>query len=596
MEKAYSGFLAEYPLCYGYWNKYSKEVSRFAGQDGVPSPIDILKRGVQAVPKSVDMWVYYCTAATDRAKTDPANNDNITEARSIFKKAIQEVGSDPRVNQKDVMLWQAFLTFEQLHGDATTVNWVYVRLLKTPFNRAGNPDYLAQWQTWLDSQDEATVADIVKGEEAESIKGLKDSVKATYEESLQLWKERLPYERQLKRYYFHVKPMPERELQAWRDYLSFEEAKAGDSPAALARLIGLYERSVVTCAQYPEFWNRYTKTLEEQQKVDEACAVYERALSSHVKRLPETYVQYAECLETAERFDRAREVLQTLNSIIPGLAQGVLALANMERRCGRLKEAAAVYEDAMTKNPEQSAFIAIRFAHFQSRACSNLGEARYILRSAVTADTTNADLLLALIDFELEHGSPADIDKLFAIACGEEKDRSTPLSGEALDEIWIRRLEFYADRGDSVATLRELRAKYAKYQSETAAARSKRARETAKDDTVDSAATKRKRESESAPEASASATPQVAAQVAPQVAAQVTPQVAAQVAPQVTTQVAPAQTATVAPAVAAPAAAGAYAMAYQQQQWAGAQQQQYAQYYWMQQQQQQQQYAQHYSY
>ena len=31
--------------------------------------------------------------------------------------------------------------------------------------------------------------------------------------------------------------------------------------------------------------------------------------------------QYAECLETAERFDRAREVLQTLNSFIPGLAQ-----------------------------------------------------------------------------------------------------------------------------------------------------------------------------------------------------------------------------------------------------------------------------------
>ena len=34
-------------------HQYSKEVSRFAGQDGVPSPIDVLKRGVQAVPKSV---------------------------------------------------------------------------------------------------------------------------------------------------------------------------------------------------------------------------------------------------------------------------------------------------------------------------------------------------------------------------------------------------------------------------------------------------------------------------------------------------------------------------------------------------------------
>ena len=31
-------------------------------------------------------------------------------------------------------------------GVFVQVNWVYVRLLKTPFNRAGNPDYLAQWQ------------------------------------------------------------------------------------------------------------------------------------------------------------------------------------------------------------------------------------------------------------------------------------------------------------------------------------------------------------------------------------------------------------------------------------------------------------------
>ena len=34
-----------------------------------------------------------------------------------------------------------------VHADVLSqVNWVYVRLLKTPFNRAGNPDYLAQWQ------------------------------------------------------------------------------------------------------------------------------------------------------------------------------------------------------------------------------------------------------------------------------------------------------------------------------------------------------------------------------------------------------------------------------------------------------------------
>jgi len=464
-----------------------------------------------------------------------------------------------------------------------------VRLLSTPFNRAGNADYHEQWQTWLGNNDEATVAALVKSEGAESVQGLKDSVKTAYEEAQRLWNERLPYERQVKRYYFHVKPMPERELQGWRNYLSFEEAKLNDSPAAQARMVGLYERCVVSCAQYPEFWNRYGQTLEGRAQVDEACAVYERAVTNHVKRLPETYLQYAECLETAQRQDRAREVLQNLNKFIPGFAQGVFALANLERRRGRLKAAAAVYEEAIAKHPEQRSFIAVRYAHFQSRAFRNLGEARHVLRSAVTADPANAELLLASIDFELEHGTSGDVEKLFTIACGEVADRATPLKDQALDEIWTRRLEFYADRGDSVATLRQLRAKHAKYQSEVVAARSKRARETADVDAADAAATKRKRESETVPETTESAAAQVATTPAQPEAA------AAAVDP-----------AAVANPAAGVADAGAYAMAYQQQQhqqhqqqqWAGAQQQQQyaAQYYWMQQQQQQQQYAQHYAY
>ena len=114
-----------------------------------------------------------------------------------------------------------------------------------------------------------------------------------------------------------------------------------------------------------------------------------------------------------------------------------------------------MYEDAIAQHPEQRAFIAIRFAHFQSRACAeplclalaltlpltltvdsvvrcfpqltlglicpslslsfpvlyaqacrNIGEARHVLSSAATADQTNEDLLLALLDFEVEHGAP----------------------------------------------------------------------------------------------------------------------------------------------------------------------------------------------
>ena len=48
---------------------------------------------------------------------------------------------------KRAYLCQCMCLHGYVHADVLSqVNWVYVRLLKTPFNRAGNPDYLAQWQ------------------------------------------------------------------------------------------------------------------------------------------------------------------------------------------------------------------------------------------------------------------------------------------------------------------------------------------------------------------------------------------------------------------------------------------------------------------
>jgi hypothetical protein len=44
IEKVYDAFLAEFPLCSGYWKKYA----------------------VKAVTYSVDIWMHYCTYAMEK--------------------------------------------------------------------------------------------------------------------------------------------------------------------------------------------------------------------------------------------------------------------------------------------------------------------------------------------------------------------------------------------------------------------------------------------------------------------------------------------------------------------------------------------------
>ncbi len=56
IQAAYDGFLAAYPLCFGYWKKYAAAEKRHSGD---AAAIAVLERGVAAVPYSVDLWLHY---------------------------------------------------------------------------------------------------------------------------------------------------------------------------------------------------------------------------------------------------------------------------------------------------------------------------------------------------------------------------------------------------------------------------------------------------------------------------------------------------------------------------------------------------------
>lgn len=52
----YDAFLAEYPLCYGYWKKYADAEAKYVSLQEASLVYD---RGVAAVPYSVDLWGHF---------------------------------------------------------------------------------------------------------------------------------------------------------------------------------------------------------------------------------------------------------------------------------------------------------------------------------------------------------------------------------------------------------------------------------------------------------------------------------------------------------------------------------------------------------
>lgn len=54
---------------------------------------------------------------------------------------------------------------------------------------------------------------------------------------------------QIRRPYFHVKPLEKNQLKNWRDYLNFEI-----ETGCHERIVVLFERCMIACALYEEFW------------------------------------------------------------------------------------------------------------------------------------------------------------------------------------------------------------------------------------------------------------------------------------------------------------------------------------------------------
>ena len=99
---------------------------------------------------------------------------------------------------------------------------------------------------------------------------------------------RWTFEEGIKRPYFHVKPLERVQLKNWRDYLDFEVGTGNHR-----RVVILYERCVIACALYEEFWQRFASYMEAHDCVEGCQSVYDRACQVHLPNKPQINLAWA---------------------------------------------------------------------------------------------------------------------------------------------------------------------------------------------------------------------------------------------------------------------------------------------------------------
>ncbi|KAG4396346.1 hypothetical protein GLYMA_19G168100v4 [Glycine max] len=381
IRRVYDAFLAEFPLCYGYWKKYADHEARLGSIDKV---VEVYERAVQGVTYSVDMWLHYCIFAIS-TYGDP------NTVRRLFERGLAYVGTD----YLSFPLWDKYIEYEYMQQDWACLAVIYTRILENPNQQldryfssfkelAGNRP-LSELRTADEAAAVAGVASEATGQategevhpdgaerspksvsagltEAEELEKYIAIREEMYKKAKEFDSKIIGFETAIRRPYFHVRPLNVGELENWHNYLDFIE-REGD----LSKIVKLYERCVIACANYPEYWIRYVLCMEASGSMDLANNVLARATQVFVKRQPEIHLFCARFKEQTGDIDGARAAYQLVHTeTSPGLLEAIIKHANMEYRLGKMEDAFSLYEHAIAieKGKEHSQTLPMLFAQY----------------------------------------------------------------------------------------------------------------------------------------------------------------------------------------------------------------------------------------
>ncbi|OEL33725.1 Pre-mRNA-processing factor 39 [Dichanthelium oligosanthes] len=441
IQKVYDLFLAEFPLCFGYWKKYADHEGRLEGANKV---IEVYERAVLAVTYSVDIWYNYCQFAISTYDDPdiirryqhyylfhllPILHMVILVTLSgfcfyrLFERGLAYVGTDYRSN----ILWDEYIKYEEPLQAWSHLAVIYTRILEHPIQQLDRYfNCLKELASTRDlseilTAEEASVYGVTSdnstqaldGEahpddpdkssqpEAENLAKYLSVREEMYKKAKEYESKIIGFELAIRRPYFHVKPLDNPELENWHNYLDFIEKEED-----INKVIKLYERCVIACASYSEFWIRYVQCMEDKGSLELANNALARATHVFVKKQPEIHLFSARFKELNGDVSGARAEYQHLYSVLcPGFLEAIVKHSNMEHRLGDKESACSVYEKAIAaeREKEQSQLfptLLIQYSRFLFLAIRDLEKARETLTALHEQLNVAKPVLEAVIHLE----------------------------------------------------------------------------------------------------------------------------------------------------------------------------------------------------
>ncbi|KAH0854870.1 LOW QUALITY PROTEIN: hypothetical protein HID58_031354, partial [Brassica napus] len=222
-------------------------------------------------------------------------------------------------------------------------------------------------------------------------------------------------------------------------------------------VVKLYERCLVACANYPEYWIRYVLSMGSSGSMDLADNALTRATQVFVKRQPEIHLFAARLKEQNGDIAGARAAFQLLHSeISPGLLEAVIKHANMEQRLGNVDDAFSVYEQviAVEKGKDNSILLPLLYAQysrFSYLVLRDAEKARKIIVEALDHVQPSKHFMEALIFFETILPPPRKIeylDPLIENLIKPNVDTQNTASSTEREELSLIYIEFLGLFGD----------------------------------------------------------------------------------------------------------------------------------------------------
>uniref|UniRef100_A0A674P5D0 PRP39 pre-mRNA processing factor 39 homolog (yeast) n=1 Tax=Takifugu rubripes TaxID=31033 RepID=A0A674P5D0_TAKRU len=465
------------------------------------SKCNVYRRGLQAIPLSVDLWLHYLTFFKENSDTtDPETDSRI---RAAYEHAVLAAGTDFRSDR----LWESFIAWETEQQKLANVTAIYDRILGIPTQlysqhfqkfkdhvQSNHPKHFLSEEEFVKlrvelsksslagmiSEDDAAVA---QEELPPGIEDLADPAKRVTEienmrhKVIEIRQElfnhnehevskRWAFEEAIKRPYFHVKALEKTQLTNWREYLEFEIENGTPE-----RVVVLFERCLIACALYEEFWIKYAKYLE-GYSTDGMRHIYKKACITHLPKKPAIHLLWAAFEEQQGDAEEARRILKSLEATVPGLAMVRLRRVSLERRHGNLTEAEALLRESMesASTIAERSFYAVKLARQHMKVQRNLSKAKAVLLDALESDHTNPKLYLNLL--ELEYSGDVTQNEAEILVCFDRAVNSgMPIESRLL--FCQRKVEFLEDFGSDINMLVAAYEEQQKLQKEDEASKTK---------------------------------------------------------------------------------------------------------------------------